>query len=100
VFEKIQYIPNPLTTIGIFAAISEVSGCAVLPFLNDANQAVYVWFLIVFPGVVILFFFLTLNFNNRVLYPPSQFCGGRNRFRDPFEPAIAEERGKDGKCEN
>lgn len=71
--EKIRTIKNPLTIIAIFAGIAEVSGSAVLPFLSIANQSDYVWFLMIFPILLISYFFLTLNFNHKVLYAPSDF---------------------------
>lgn len=71
--EKVGPIKNPLTIIAIFAAIAEISGTIVLPFIDQANQAKYVWFLMVFPVLLILLFFLTLNFNHKVLYAPSDY---------------------------
>lgn len=71
--EKIGPIKNPLTIIAIFAGIAEVSGTTVLPFIAPANQLLFIYFLIVFPLLLIILFFLTLNFNNKVLYAPSDF---------------------------
>jgi hypothetical protein len=78
VVEKIGTIKNPLTIIAIFAAIAEVSGTVVLPFIAPVNQATYVWFLIVFPILLVLLFFTTLNFNHRVLYAPSDYKNEEN----------------------
>ena len=66
-------VKNPLTIIAIFAGLAEVSGTAVLPFLAPEPQRVYVWFLMVFPTLLVALFFLTLNLNHRVLYAPSDF---------------------------
>lgn len=71
--ERIKNIQNPLTIIAIFAALTEVGGTLILPFLSDTNQTTFMWFLIVFPTVLLLAFFLTLNFNPTVLYAPSDF---------------------------
>lgn len=76
--EKVGPIKNPLTIIAIFAAIAEISGTVVLPFISENNQGIYVWFLIVFPITLILFFFLTLNFNHKVLYAPSDYANEEN----------------------
>ncbi len=38
--EKIGHIKNPLTVIAIFAALAEVSGTVVLPFLDKETQHV------------------------------------------------------------
>lgn len=66
-------ITNPMTVIAIFAAISETSAAVSLPFLNNEDREVYVWFLISFPFYLLFLFFITLNFNYRSLYSPSDF---------------------------
>lgn len=71
--ERIKRVQNPLTIIAIFAAIAEISGTTVLPFIAAENQGIYIWFLMLFPLILILLFFLTLNFNHKVLYAPSDF---------------------------
>jgi hypothetical protein len=78
VVERIGPIKNPLTIIAIFAAIAEISGTIVLPFIAPINQTVYVWFLMIFPILLILLFFLTLNFNHKVLYAPSDYKNEEN----------------------
>lgn len=70
---KLTSVKNPLTVIAIFAGIAEISGTAVLPLIAPDNQALYIWFLMLFPFALISLFFLTLNFNHRVLYAPSDF---------------------------
>ena len=40
--EKIGHIKNPLTVIAIFAAIAEISGTTVLPFIESENQGIYI----------------------------------------------------------
>lgn len=71
--EKFKAVSNPLTIIAIFAGIAEISGTMVLPHIAAEIQHTYVWFLILFPSLLVVLFFLTLNFNNRVLYAPSDF---------------------------
>jgi hypothetical protein len=71
--EKIGLIKNPLTIIAIFAGIAEVSGTIVLPFVAVQNQQLFIWFLILFPSILVIAFFTTLNFNNKVLYAPSDY---------------------------
>ncbi len=68
-----RHTKNPLTIIAIFAAIVEASALASLPFLKDDSQDLYTWFLIGFPPFLTLLFFVTLNFNYKVLYSPSDF---------------------------
>lgn len=74
-------IKNPLTIIAIFAGIAEVSGTVVLPFVSAANQVLFIYFLIGFPTFLVFCFFLTLNFNNRVLYAPSDYKNEDNYIR-------------------
>ncbi|WP_275553652.1 hypothetical protein [Mixta sp. Marseille-Q2659] len=69
----ISHIKNPLTIIGIFAGIVEISANFVLPFLNPAQQNLYLWFLMLFPAGLVAMFFLTLNFNAVALYAPSDY---------------------------
>jgi len=71
--EKIGLIKNPLTIIAIFAGIAEVSGTIVLPFISPTNQLLFIYFLIFFPSILVILFFITLYFNNRVLYAPSDY---------------------------
>lgn len=81
--EKIGHIKNPLTVIAIFAAIAEISGTTVLPFIAADNQSIYIWFLMFFPIFLVGIFFLTLNFNHRVLYAPSDYKDEKN-FVNPY----------------
>ncbi len=76
--EKISTVKNPLTIIAIFAGIAEVSGTIVLPFIGVENQYIFIWFLIFFPILLLLLFFFTLNFNNKVLYAPSDYQNEEN----------------------
>lgn len=71
--EKIGTIKNPLTIIAIFAGIAEVSGTVVLPFIDITNQFLFIYFLILFPSILVVLFFSTLNFNNKALYAPSDY---------------------------
>jgi len=76
--DKIGKIKNPLTIIAIFAGIAEVSGTTVLPFVVENNQIIFIYFLISFPALLVILFFLTLNFNNKVLYAPSDYKNEEN----------------------
>jgi hypothetical protein len=71
--ENLKPVSNPLTIIAIFATIAEVSGTIVLPFIDHPNQLIFIYFLIVFPVLLVILFYLTLNFNHSVLYAPSDF---------------------------
>jgi hypothetical protein len=86
--ENIKGVRNPLTIIAIFAGLAEISGTGILPFIAEANQSTYIWFLMIFPVVLVVLFFLTLNFNPKVLYSPSDFRDEANYMRI-FEPSSA-----------
>ncbi|EJM79467.1 MULTISPECIES: hypothetical protein [unclassified Pseudomonas] len=73
-----QRITNPMTVIAIFATLSETSAAISLPFLDDENKEIYIWFLISFPFYLLFLFFATLNFNYRSLYAPSDFEKGKH----------------------
>jgi hypothetical protein len=67
------WIRNPLTVIGVFAGVSEVSGTVVLPRLAEGAQATFIWFVMGFPCLLVILFFVTLNFNPKCLYAPSDY---------------------------
>ncbi|MGH9462075.1 MAG: hypothetical protein ACRD1X_12710 [Vicinamibacteria bacterium] len=67
------FIRNPLTVVGVFAGLAEVSGAWVLPKLPAEIQGDFVWFVMLFPGLLVVLFFLTLNFNHKCLYAPSDY---------------------------
>jgi len=69
-----KQIKNPLTLIGVFAGLAQVFATGVLPFLkSEGLQFTFVWFVMLFPALLVIAFFLTLNFNPRVLYSPSDW---------------------------
>ena len=86
--EKIKDIRNPLTTIGVFAGLAEISGTIVLPMISGPLQETFVWFLMLFPAFLVSLFFLTLNFNSKVLYSPSDFRDEGN-YMKMFQPISA-----------
>lgn len=66
------HLLNPISIIALFAALCEASATTVLPYLDNDNRQIYIWFLIVFPSALVIMFFLTLNFNSTVLYGPHE----------------------------
>ncbi len=85
--EKIKGVGNPLTIIAIFAALSEVMGTISLGLIDKSLQPTFIWFIILFPSVLVVLFFLTLNFNTRSIYAPSDF-----RNEDIFKSLLLNER--------
>lgn len=84
--ERFGHIKNPLTVVAIFAAIAEVSGTIVLPLLERETQGVYVWFLMLFPILLVVIFFFVLYQKHHVLYAPTDFKDDRT-FAELFESA-------------
>lgn len=74
----ISHIKNPLTIIGIFAGIVEISANIVLPLLDGFNQTIYLWFLMLFPTGLVAAFFAILYLKHGVLYAPSDFKDEEN----------------------
>lgn len=75
---RLNKITNPMTIIAIFAAATEASAVVSLPFLDDGDRDIYLWFLISFPFCLVVLFFITLNFNYKALYSPSDFGKGKH----------------------
>jgi hypothetical protein len=59
---------KPFKTIAIFSSAVQLVATAVLPFLRPELQRIFVWFLIGFPSLLVVLFFLTLNFNHRAIW--------------------------------
>ncbi len=71
--EKIKPISNPLTVISIFAALAEINATVSIGLVSKELQPVFIWFIILFPTLLVLLFFWTLNFNTEVIYAPSDY---------------------------
>jgi hypothetical protein len=69
------FIRNPLTVIGVFAGLSEMMALWVLPKLQAAAADIFLWFVMGFPVLLVVAFFVTLNFNHKCLYAPSDYRG-------------------------
>lgn len=76
--DRVKAVNNPLTIIAIFAALAEVAGTVVLATADRTVQQVFVWFVMGFPVLLVVCFFITLNANPRVLYAPSDFQNDEN----------------------
>ncbi|WP_192562252.1 hypothetical protein [Pseudomonas gozinkensis] len=81
-------ITNPISIIAVFALITETSAAVSLPFLDNEERKIYIWLLISFPFFLSFLFFITLNFNYRSLYAPSDFENDKN-FLKAFEEAAS-----------
>ncbi|NFI03472.1 hypothetical protein FC959_03480 [Clostridium botulinum] len=68
-----QKVDSPLAIVAIFAGLAEIAGTTVLAFLPDKLQNFFIWYVMLFPVILLILFFITWNFNSKVLYPPNQF---------------------------
>lgn len=71
--EKIKRINNPLTVIAIFAALAEVNATIAIGLIDPSLHYIFIWFVIGFPSILVILFFITLNFNTKVMYSPSDY---------------------------
>lgn len=71
-------ITNPLTIIAIFAGITEVMCTGALAFVSNTYEIWIVIFLVFFSFILVLLFFITLYFNHKVLYAPSDYTDEAN----------------------
>ncbi|OPA77502.1 hypothetical protein BVG16_13700 [Paenibacillus selenitireducens] len=71
--DKVKKVSNPLTIVAIFAGLAEVASTVALGLINEEIQLIFIWFVMVFPVLLVVIFFLTLNLNPKVLYSPSDF---------------------------
>ncbi len=71
-------ISNPLTIIAVFAGVAEALATVSLINLSPDIQKIFVYFVMFFPTLIVLLFFLVLFFKNQVLYAPSDFKDENN----------------------
>lgn len=76
--EKVKFISNPLTIIAIFAALAEINATVSIGLVDKELQGTFIWFVILFPTLLIILFFGTLNFNTKVIYAPSDYKNDEN----------------------
>lgn len=76
--ENIKKINNPLTIIAIFAALAEINATIAIGLIDKDLHYIFIWFVILFPTILVLLFFLTLNFNTKVMYSPSDYKDDKN----------------------
>jgi hypothetical protein len=66
-------VSNPLTIISIFAGLAEIMATTALIKLPQEMQSIFIYFVMGFPTLIVLSFFMILVFNNKVLYAPGDF---------------------------
>ena len=76
--EQMKSVSNPLTIIALFAALAEIAGTVAIKLVSPELQSTFIWFVMLFPVLIAILFFATLNFNSKVLYAPSDFKNEEN----------------------
>jgi len=66
-------ISNPLTLIAIFAGLAESAAIGALPFLEPGIQSTFVWFVMLFPALLVALFFAVLWWRPENLYAPGDY---------------------------
>jgi len=64
--------------VAIFSASAEISVATVLNSVPDELKEALVWFIVLFPSLLVIIFFITLNFNPKALYAPGDYTDERN----------------------
>lgn len=82
--ENIKKINNPLTIIAIFAALAEINATVAIGLIDNELHYIFIWFVILFPTILVLLFFITLNFNTKVMYSPSDYKDDKNFMESLF----------------
>ena len=76
--EQMKSVSNPLTIIALFAALAEIAGTVAIKLVTPELQPTFIWFVMLFPTLIVVLFFVTLNFNAKVLYAPADFRNEEN----------------------
>lgn len=76
--DKIKRINNPLTIIAIFAALAEINATVAISLIDKNLHSIFIWFVIGFPTLLVILFFVTLNYNTKVMYSPSDYTDDKN----------------------
>lgn len=66
-------VSNPLTIIAIFAGLAEALATVALLGLPKELQEIFLYFVMAFPSLIVILFFIVLYFKNHVLYAPGDY---------------------------
>jgi hypothetical protein len=71
-------VSNPLTIIAIFAGVAEAFATGALVLLPPEIQKLFVYFVMIFPLIIVITFFIILVKKPQVLYAPSDYSDEQN----------------------
>lgn len=66
-------VSNPLTIVAMFSGIAETFATGALVMLPPEMQAIFIYFVMIFPVFIVTLFFFVLVKKPHVLYAPSDF---------------------------
>lgn len=69
---------SPLGIIAIFAGLAEVAGTTMITFLSAELQAVFLWYVMLFPVLIVVLFFTILAWKPENFYTPEYYKDERN----------------------
>lgn len=98
--EKIRRINNPLTIIAIFAALAEVNATIAIGLVDPSLHNIFIWFVMGFPTLLVTLFFITLNYNTKVMYSPSDFKDDKTFVQSLYGKINSNEKEKDNLIES
>lgn len=98
--ENIKRINNPLTIIAIFAALAEVNATIAIGLVAPSLHSIFIWFVMGFPTLLVILFFITLNYNTKVMYSPSDFKDDKTFVQSLYGKINSNEKEKDNLIES
>jgi hypothetical protein len=96
--KKIGISRTPLSIIAIFASLSEIAMTVTLLKIDKEMQSIFIWFVMLFPIILVACFFYTLYTKPAVLFSPLDYENditylssiGKNSETDIFSKQMAE----------
>jgi len=67
---RVPAVGNPLSMVAVFAALAEVCATLVLTHIPAPEQKVFIWFVMLYPTLLLILFFATLHLRPLVLFSP------------------------------
>lgn len=69
---------NPLSIIAIFAGLAEVAGTVMITYLTEDLQSIFIWFVMLFPVILVSLFFYVLYRKPLNFYSPEYYKDEEN----------------------
>ncbi|OGS72654.1 MAG: hypothetical protein A3F91_06995 [Flavobacteria bacterium RIFCSPLOWO2_12_FULL_35_11] len=76
--------------------MAEVNATIAIGLVDPSLHSIFIWFVMGFPTVLVILFFLTLNYNTKVMYSPSDFKDDKTFVQSLYGKINSEEKDMDG----